>query len=419
MTEATTPASQTSYDVMHAIDEGKFTPLQKAMYLLTALAVVLDGFDGQMIGYAIPSIMLEWGVTRSVFSMAVASGLVGMAIGSLISGIIADRIGRKPVLIGSVFLFGAATFMIGHATDVSSIAMIRFVAGLGIGAALPAATTIIAEFTPGRVRTIAVTTAMVCYPLGGMLAGLVAGQVLPVHGWRTFFFIGGSMPMVYALILIFLLKESPKYLARQSSRWDELRSLMTRMAHDVAQAVSFTDGRDDSAKRGSIGALFQDGRARDTVWLWLAFFMTLLSIYSAFSWLPMTRFGSRWPMIIWAAMSSVTALALNAVSVTADTQIFLLGLGLHGLFITALQCALYALCAHMYPTSIRVTGAAGALAFGRMGAILSSFVGAAMITAGGATAYLNLLGGSMMVTVVGLAMIRNHIRPVASLRNAG
>lgn len=446
MTEATQPASQASYDVMHAIDEGKFTPLQKAMYLLTALAVVLDGFDGQMIGYAIPSIMLEWGVTRSVFSMAVASGLVGMAIGSLISGIIADRIGRKPVLIGSVFLFGAATFMIGHATDVSSIAMIRLVAGLGIGAALPAATTMIAEFTPGRVRTIAVTTAIVCYPLGGMLAGLVAGQVLPVHGWRTFFFIGGAMPMVYALILIFLLKESPKYLARQSSRWDELRSLMTRMAHDVAQAVSFTDGRDDSAKRGSIGALFQDGRARDTLWLWLAFFMTLLSIYSAFSWLPtmltteglspalagmgltaynfggvigailcalaMTRFGSRWPMIIWAAMSSVTALALNAVSVTADTQIFLLGLGLHGLFITALQCALYALCAHMYPTSIRVTGAAGALAFGRMGAILSSFVGAAMITAGGATAYLNLLGGSMIVTVVGLAMIRNHIRPV-------
>lgn len=445
-TASTTPAMPANYDVTHAIDEGKFTPLQKAIYLLAALAVVLDGFDGQMIGYAIPSIMQEWGVTRSVFSVVVASGLIGMAIGSLSAGIIADRIGRKPVLIGSVFLFGAATFMIGYATDVTSLAMIRFIAGLGIGATLPAVTTLTAEFTPGRFRTIAVTTAIVCFPLGGMLAGLVASYVLPAHGWRIFFFIGGAMPMVYALILVFLLSESPKYLVRQSLRWEELRGLMSRMAHDVANVVTFTDGAGDSARQGSVSALFREGRAADTTWLWLAFFMTLLSIYSAFSWLPtmltteglsptlagmgltaynfggvigailcalaITRFGSRWPMVIWAAMSSLSALVLNTVSITTDTQIFLLGLGVHGLFITALQCALCALCVHMYPTSIRVTGTASALAFGRMGAILSSFVGAAMITAGGATAYLYLLGGSMIIPVIGLVMIRNHIRAV-------
>ena len=421
MTVATTAAGPASYDVMQAIDEGKFTPLQRMIYVLAALALVLDGFDGQMIGYAIPSIMQEFGVTRSAFSVAVASGLVGMALGSVLAGLIADRVGRKPVLIGSIFLFGSATFLIGFATDVTSIAVIRFFAGLGIGAALPAATTLTAEFTPTRFRTIAVTTAIVCYPLGGMLAGLVAGQVLPTQGWRIFFFIGGVMPIAYAVILIFLLRESPKYLARQSSRWEELRTLMARMAHEVAHVKEFTDGVITSVKRGSIGEVFREGRASDSIWLWVCFFMTLLSIYSAFSWLPtmltteglspalagmgltaynfggvigaiicalaITRYGSRKPMVLYATMSAASALLLNLVSVTTDTQTFLLGLGVHGLFTNALQCALYALCAHLYPTLIRVTGTATALAFGRLGAILSAFAGAAMITAGGASAY--------------------------------
>ncbi len=447
MTLATSQASGANFDVMKAIDDGGFSSVQKTIYILAALAIVLDGFDGQMIGYAIPAIMNEWGVTRAAFSVAVASGLVGMAIGSLAAGVIADKVGRKPVLIFSIFLFGGSTAMIASAGDITAIATIRFFAGLGIGAALPTATTLTAEFIPLRFRTMAVTTAIVCYPLGGMLAGLVAGQILPSQGWRTFFVIGGMMPILYAFVLIFTLRESPKYLARQSSRWEELRQLMARMAHNVAQVREFTDGVADAARQGSLGALFQQGRAHDTLWLWLAFFMTLLSIYSAFSWLPtmltteglspalagmgltaynfggvigavlcalaMNRFGSRWPMTIWAAMSAVTAFALKSISVTADPQTFLLGLGVHGLFITALQCALYALCAHVYPTSIRVTGTAAALSFGRLGAILSSFVGAAMITAGGANAYLNLLGGSMVVTVLALALVRDHIKPKA------
>ena len=447
MTLATANASGASFDVMKAIDDGGFSSTQKLIYVLAALAIVMDGFDGQMIGYAIPAIMKEWGVTRAAFSMAVASGLVGMAIGSLAAGVIADRVGRKPVLICSILLFGGATMMIANASGIQDIATIRFFAGLGIGAALPTATTLTAEYIPLRFRTMAVTTAIVCYPLGGMLAGLVAGKILPLQGWRAFFLIGGAMPVVYALILFFLLRESPKYLARQSARWEELRALMTRMAHNVEQVREFTDGVIDAARQGSLRALFQHGRAHDTLWLWLAFFMTLLSIYSAFSWLPtmltteglspalagmgltaynfggvfgavlcalaMNRFGSRWPMTIWAAMSAITAFALKAVSVTADPQTFLLGLGVHGLFITALQCALYALCAHVYPTSIRVTGTAAALSFGRLGAILSSFVGAAMITAGGANAYLNLLGGSMVVTVLALVVVRDHIKPKA------
>ncbi len=438
-------AKGTSFDVTRAIDGGQFTHLQKLTYLLAALAIIVDGFDGQMIGYALPLIMKEWGVTRAAFSIAVASGLAGMAIGSLSAGILADKIGRKPVLITSILLFGTATMLIGQASDVTGIALIRFFAGLGIGAALPAATTLTAEYIPLRFRTMAVTTAIVCYPAGGMLAGLAAAQILPTQGWRAFFVYGGAMAVAYALLLIFVSRESPKYLARLPSRWEELRALMAKMAHEVAHVREFSDGAIVSARRGNIAELFRHGRARDTSWMWIAFFMIQLSIYTAYSWLPtmltteglspalagmgltaynfggifgavlcaaaINRYGSRWPMIFWAAMSAVTAMGLKLVNITASPDTFLWGLGLHGLFVTALQCSMFALCAHIYPTTIRTTGAATAMAFGRIGAFTSAFAGAAMITAGGSSAYLNLLGGSMLVTMLGLAMVKGHIGP--------
>jgi AAHS family 4-hydroxybenzoate transporter-like MFS transporter len=127
--------------------------------------------------------------------------------------------------------------------------------------------------------------------------------------------------------------------------------------------------------------------------------------------LAINKYGSRYPMIFWSAMSAATAFSLKFVSITENSSMFLWGLGLHGLFVNALQCALFALCAHIYPTLIRTTGTASAMAFGRVGAFVSSFAGAAMITAGGASTYLNLLGGSMIVTVVSLALVRGHISP--------
>ncbi len=445
MTTSDHTASSAHFDVSHAIDSGELSRLQKLIYVLAALAIIIDGFDGQMIGYAIPLIMKEWGTTRAAFSMAVASGLAGMAMGSLSAGVLADKFGRKPVLVASILLFGTATVLIGFSTGVTDIAVIRFFAGLGIGAALPAATTLTAEFIPLRNRTMAVTTAIVCYPAGGMLAGLAAANILPTQGWRVFFFVGGAMAVTFAVFLFFTLRESPKFLTRQPARWEELRALMQKMSHEVGQVRQFTDGILTNTGRGQLAELFREGRAFDTSWLWLAFFMIQLSIYSAYSWLPtmltteglspalsgmgltaynfggifgavlcaaaINRFGSRRPMVFWAAMSAVTAFGLKLVNLTASPETFLWGLGLHGLFVTALQCAMFALCAHIYPTQIRTTGAASAMAFGRIGAFVSAFAGAAMITSGGANAYLNLLGGSMIVSMLGLAMLRGHIGP--------
>ena len=124
----TTTAGNPVIDIGHALDQGPFTALQKGVIFLCAMAIVLDGFDGQLIGFAIPMIIKEWGITRAAFAPAVASGLIGMAVGMAMAGSIADRIGRRLVLAFSVLLFGAATVAIGFAPDVQSIIILRFIA---------------------------------------------------------------------------------------------------------------------------------------------------------------------------------------------------------------------------------------------------------------------------------------------------
>ncbi|MBV9531810.1 MAG: MFS transporter [Bradyrhizobium sp.] len=438
---ATRPS--TAIDVGHSLDEGPFTGFQKIVVLLAALSIVMDGFDGQLIGFAIPVIIKEWGVTKAAFAPVVAAGLIGMAIGSASAGLFADRFGRRWAVIGSVLVFAVATSAIGLAPDLPTIAALRFVAGLGIGGALPTSTTT-AEFTPLRYRTLAVTATIVCVPLGGMLAGLFAGAVLPSHGWRALFFIGGSIPLALGLLLLLGLPESPRFLVRRPTRWPELARLLARMSRPSPANAAFSDRVEQNAEqRRGVGALFRHGLARDTVAIWCAFFMCLLAVYSAFSWLPtmlasegldvavaasgltaynmggvvgalccavaIARFGSRWPLLLCCVGGAASALVLEQFGARDHMALLIAGLGVHGLFVNAVQSTMFALCAHVYPTAVRATGTASALAFGRFGAILSAFAGAAVITAGGASAYLVMLGGAMILVFVALAVVTRHI----------
>jgi len=433
-----------SVDVGHLLDEGPYTLFQKIVVLLAAMSIVMDGFDGQLIGFAIPVIIKEWGITRGAFAPAVAAGLVGMGIGSACAGLFADRFGRRWAVIGSVFVFGAATCAIGLAPDLLTIAALRFIAGLGIGGALPSSTTMTAEFTPLRRRTLAVTATIVCVPLGGMLAGMFASLVLPLYGWRGLFFIGGSFPLALGVLLLVALPESPRFLVRRPTRWPELMRLLARMSRPSAAGIAFSDKAEQKVEqRKGFTALFEAGFARDTVAIWCAFFMCLLAVYSAFSWLPtmlvseglnvafassgltaynmggvigalccavaIARFGSRWPLLACCAGAAASALFLQQFNVRDHSALLIFGLGVHGLFVNAVQSTMYALCAYVYPTAVRATGTASALAFGRLGAILSAFAGAAVITAGGASAYLIMLGGAMVLVFVALSLVRRHI----------
>jgi MFS transporter, AAHS family, 4-hydroxybenzoate transporter len=435
-------------DIGAVLDDGPFTMFQKLIVLLAALAVIFDGCDTQMIGFAIPVLIKEWGITRNAFAPVVAAGLVGMGIGSACAGLLADRFGRRWAVIGSVLVFGIATGAIGLAPNVLAVALLRFVAGLGIGGAVPTSATLTAEYTPARFRTIAITITILCIPLGGMFAGLFSSVILGTQGWRMLFFTGGALPLVLAVVLLLVLPESPRFLSRRPRRWGELKQLLGRMARHVPEDAMFVDTREQGAERHlGFTALFKDGRAPDTLAIWCAFFMCLLAVYTAFSWLPtmltneglsvqragygltlynlggalgalacavvITRFGSRVPLILCCLGAAVSVWLLMSVNVVQHVTATMAGLFAHGLFVNAVQVAMVALCAHVYPTGVRATGTASAFSFGRIGSIVSAFAGAAVITSGGASSYLLMLGIAMSIVLIALALVRRHIPRVA------
>src|SRR3954465_11144368 len=141
-------------DIGQILDDGPWTTMQKMVVILAALSIVADGFDGQLIGFAIPSLMKEWGVPRGDFAPVVAAGLVGMGIGSACAGLFADHFGRRTRVIGSVFIFRVASCLLGFSEMLWMIAALRFIAGRALGGALPTSTTMTARFPPARRRPL-------------------------------------------------------------------------------------------------------------------------------------------------------------------------------------------------------------------------------------------------------------------------
>lgn len=443
MTERYQSPSVASVDIGHMLDEGAWTTMQRVVVLIAALSIVLDGFDGQLIGYAIPVLIKEWNVSRGDFAPVVAAGLFGMAFGSAAAGMIADRFGRRLAVICSVLTFGVATMAIGLSQGLGTIALLRFIAGLGIGGALPTSTTMTAEYTPRRFRTIAITATIVCVPLGGMLAGFFAAWILPNFGWRALFMIGGALPTLFSMVLILKLPESPRWLSRQKARAGELTALLRRMGRDVPAGSTFYDSAENVGQKVGLRALFTDGRAISTVALWSAFFTTLLSVYLAFSWLPtlltsegldlsisasgltaynmggvvgalvcavaINRFGSRGPLVFCCFAAAGVAFALRNMDGAGATGLMILLIGLHGLFVNAVQSTSYAVAANLYPTEIRATGTASGLVVGRMGSVVSAFAGASVIASGGPQGYFGLLTLAMTASGVAFLILRKHV----------
>jgi len=345
-----------------------------------------------------------------------------------------------------VLLFGAATIATAFSQGFTSLAIFRFLTGVGAGGALPNASTLAAEFAPLRWRPVAVTFAIVCVPLGGMLGGGVAAAILPSYGWRVMYLLGGATPMLLAFGLLMALPESPRFLARHPRRWDELAGLLKKMGHTVPSGAGFEDKLERLASgKSSLKALVAREYLRDTLGLWIAFFACLNGIYLVFGWLPamltaqgldvaasstglaaynfggvigvviwsvlVSTLGSRGPMVAGALAGAASALALISLHIqpAGGHTLLIAGIGLHGLFANAVQTTMYALAAHIYPAEVRATGTATAAAIGRTGAILSSFTGAAIIQAGSG-AYLSVLALSLAVGAIGLAVVKNHFR---------
>jgi AAHS family 4-hydroxybenzoate transporter-like MFS transporter len=397
-------------------DQGRWTRRQALLVAGTALTIVVDGLDNQLLGNAIPSLMSEWSLPRSAFSTSLAMSPLGMMIGGALGGWLGDRIGRRTALLASVLTFGALTAITSVAGSVAALGELRFIAGLGLGGALPNAAALASEYVSPRQRPFAVTLTIVCVPLGGMLAAFLSARVIPAYGWRALFLAGGLVPFLLGAILFKVLPESPGYLAARRDR-----------------------------PRGLLRGLFAPALRRDTLALFGAFFFCLLANYVGFlllvpaltgagftqpaasgvlGWwniggvvgalagaLVIQRFGSRVTMLGLSAIAIGSAGILAAMRVDPqDAFILLIMCIVLGGTLNAVQTTMYALAVHVYPAEIRGTGIGTAVAVGRIGNVLAAYVGNFALDRGGVPAYFSTFAAAMVLVFFSLAVVRRHIQ---------
>ena len=380
-------------------------PRGAATIALCFITALLEGLDLQSTGIAAPGIGAEFKLVPAMLGWVFSAGLVGLLPGAFVGGWLADRIGRKTVLVWAVLLFGIFSFATAHAWDFPSLLAARMVTGLGLGAALPLLIALSSEAADPAMRSTAVSLTYCGVPLGGVAASVI-GMMKFEAGWRAIFYVGGLVPLAVALLLFFLLRESASFRHQAA-------------IHSAGQA----------AANRSIGGLFANRVLGSTLLLWVACFFTLTVLYMLLNWLPSLLIGQGYSRAeagvvqilfnIGGAVGSVLSGRLVdrdrptlAVATTyAGMLLSLAGLGLSGSFGLMLvagfaagycaigaQAVLYARAPALYATGIRATGVGASVSVGRLGAIAGPRVAGQVLAAGAGAA------GVMLSAAPGLVL---------------
>lgn len=417
------------------IDRRPISSFQLRVFVLCSLVLVLDGFDTQSIGFLAPAVADSLHLPITAFGPVFAAALVGLMISSLCAGPIADRVGRKWPTVVATVIFATFTLAATQATSLLQLAVFRFLTGLGLGGALPNAMALASEFAPQRVRRILVTVISCGMPLGALLGGLVSSAMLPMWGWRSVFYVGGGLPLLIALILIWGLPESILFLGINGLP-QKAAGILAKIAPELrAHAISNPSPATGSSIRSPAVTLFTEGRALGTILLWVPFFMNLLVLYFIVSWLPALLRQSSQPITMgivaislfslggilgsvvqgklmtkWGDLSILLgeflvtvalmgALAFSSTKVAIIAMTFLLGC-----FVQGAQAGLNALSVKYYPTSMRATGVGWALGVGRLGSIVGPMLGGMMLARGWSTREI-LMTGSVPAFVSAMALL--------------
>lgn len=394
------------------IDERPLSGFQIRTIALCTLVLLLDGFDTQSMGFLVPPIAEELSIPLSRFGPVFSAGLFGLMLGSMASGPIADRWGRKWTIIVSAFIFGGFSLVTTLVTTLDALVLLRFLTGLGLGGAMPNVVSLAAEYAPKRLQATLVTTIFVGMGGGAVIAGLVGQAMIPLWGWRSVFYVGGALPILLAFILIKALPESVRFLVARGGSPEEVASIMRRIAPELKTTdFGVVEGAGRTHQGLAVTYLFTEGRGVGTVLLWIPFFMNLLILYFILSWLPallrqagmpvsagitavlsfsiggivgtvlqgplMNRFGVYASIVVEFASSLV--LVLLASSIFSNFPVMMLVTFILGVTVQGCQAGLNALSAMYYPTTMRSTGVGWALGVGRVGSIVGPLIGGMML----------------------------------------
>ena len=435
-------------NVPDLIDEQKVGAFQIRILVLCAFAALLDGFAAQMIGYVAPSVAREMHLSPAALTPVFAWGLVGLMLGALTFGPIADRFGRKPVIVLCTFFYGVVTLATAKADSASSLAILRFLAGMGFGGVMPNAIAMTAEYSPHRRRGTMITIMFCGFPIGASIAGFASVPILQAWSWRGVFVLAGIMPLLLVPVLAALLPESIRHLVIHGSDPARVGQLLARMnpqlVYPSGTRFVITEER---APGIPVVHLFRQGRALSTILLWVGFFMSLIDIYFLTSWLPtvfhnagitlslaviatavfqgggvvaslalgafVDRFGA-FRVLIFVYFLGAVCIALLGVSHSIPAIMictFFAGAGVIGG-----QTGANALAASIYPTYIRSTGVGWALGIGRIGSVVGPIFGGIMLSMHLPLTTVFLAGavpsliGSAAILLMGRAQISLHAK---------
>ena len=424
----------------------------KIVVALCILVLMLEGTDAQLLAFAAPVLLKEWGLHKVDLANVLAAAFAGMILGSAIGGILGDKWGRRRIILVSIASFGGLTAFTGAVTDLQEMTALRFLGGIGFGAVFPNIFALVSEFAPLHLRSryVAVTTTGV--PLGSMVGALVVGWAMPLVGWRTCFFGAGVVTLASAGLLAAFLPESPAFLDKRGLQKaavapDQPR---TMSAYYLRLAVSLA-----ARAASSLSTLFRPSYRRRTFGLWLLAFTLGYVTYAFVHWGPtilvmsgislrmaimstffislfmaiapfamawgLTRFGSRTSMLaaiaIYVLATAMFGVLLQwhlGLSSAARIVTVMLNLSVIGFAIGATSSCLHALSVHSYPISCRATGSGLSTAVGRLGAVATAIGSAVILGASGGGPV-----GVMFVAIVGLAiaaagtiLIDSHIIPI-------
>ncbi|MDX9875364.1 MAG: MFS transporter [Spongiibacteraceae bacterium] len=436
----------------HLLAGARVRPHQWAMVTLIMCGLALDGLDIQLLAQVSPAILEEWSVEKSAFGPALAAALVGMAIGASLGGWLGDRFGRKTVLLGATFCFGAATALASLTGNVTEMTLLRLVSGIGFGAAGPNGMALATEWLPQRVRPRVVAILSTGVPLGGLFAAFVVMGLLPLYGWRGCFIICGLATLLLGVLMLLVLMESPSYLLARGRQARALQ-LLRRIIPDAelpADAASGQSKREDSPEADV--RLFSRPNLLVNIGASLTFFAISCVAYAIITWTPVmltmvgftlnealrgsiayslsavigaiavslfiNRFGSRLTLLLCVALVlvSVVTLGLSLLGGNVARPEWLkwsaiLSIGGIGVFTGAGLASVYALLAYAYPAACRAGGIGFGMMIGRFGAVAAIVAGGYLLEVGdaSATAFVIAMGVITVAAGLGTILVDRHI----------
>src|SRR3954471_23348478 len=282
----TTSAANAPLNITEIIDNSHVRGFQIGIFVLCGLCLIMDGFDVQAWGYVAPSLFSEWGIPSAAGRVASLT-LMGVLVGSLLFSMLADKIGRRPVLIGATLYFSLLTLITARVTSLEQLLAIRFIGGLGLGAIMPNAVALVGEYSPKRSRVTAMLIVSNGFTIGAAVAGFIAAYLIPRFGWRSVFYFGGTVPLVIGVVMFVGLPESLQFLTLRKKSSDVIARWLKLVdpAAVIAPGTEFVVN--EEKKEGvPIFTLFHEGRATGTLLLWTMQFMNLINLYMLSTWLP-------------------------------------------------------------------------------------------------------------------------------------